>query len=195
VLPESCKMPDLSHLESLIPGFMTAIIGFNGELLTEKERLYVRVFVRLVDKAINEYITVRNYIIKQVEDMKHQGGNLYYFGIVNHMDTCINTTRRLFNILESIKRQHGGLTIDSDIRKRIERHKSAIKNIRDSEEHINEVIQLGKTSGPFMLSITDDDMGVKIANHTVKFDDLAQSLQYFHKMAFQWLDDYCKKPT
>ena len=90
-------MPDLSYLETLIPGFMTAVLVADGELLTPRERLYVRIFVRLVEKAINEYTKARGYIIAQVEEaqrsakamIKH-GRKLYLFGIINHMENCVN---------------------------------------------------------------------------------------------------------
>lgn len=201
MLPKSCRMKDLSHLDSLIPGLMTAVLGFNGELLTEKERSYVRVFVRLVEKAINEYKVARECVIAQVEEMQRSseemerdGRELYILDFVNQMENCIHTTRRLFGLFESVKREHrNGLRIDRLLRRRIEKLLDDIKNIRDFVEHIDEKIQKGETTGPVMLTISDNDESVEIAGYLFRFEDLARLLERYHKIAFKWLDDFCKK--
>jgi len=54
MLPKSCKMPSLSHLDPLILGLFTAVSGCRGKQLTENEKAYVRVFVRLTQKALTE---------------------------------------------------------------------------------------------------------------------------------------------
>jgi hypothetical protein len=194
-------MPDLSHLETLIPGFMTAVLVADGKLLTSRERLYVRIFVRLVEKAINEYTKARRHIIAEVEEaqrsaeeMTKHGRRLYLLGIINHMENCINAARRLFSLLDSVKRERGGLSIDRSLRKRIESHYEKIRDIRVAVEHIEGEIQKDAGTKPVMLALTDDEDGVQIAGYKLKFEDLARLLEHFHELALQWLDDYCKIP-
>ena len=193
-------MPDLSHLETLIPYLMTSLMTAGGEKLTEKERLYVRVFVRLAEKAINDYKTTRKYVIAEVEEMQRstkemmrEGRQLYVFGFINHVENCLNAVRRLFSLLDSVKSESGGLSIDRSLRRRIETHYEKVKNIRVAVEHIESKIQEGETTGPVMLTISDDDESVEIAGHSLRFEDLARVLEHFHRMSWQWLDDFCKK--
>ena len=45
-----------------------------------------------------------------------------------------------------------------------------------------------------MIALTDDDEGIQITKYNLKFEDLARLIGYFHKLALQWLDYYCKIP-
>lgn len=194
MLPKSCQMPDLSHLDPLRPNLLTSVIGFGGETLSGKEKEYVLAFVRFTDKAISEYDAVRDYVIAQEKDRDQQGGQLFIFGIVNNMENCINTTKRLFGILKAAKSEKNRkLTIDKLLQKRIQTHYDSIKDIRSFIEHLDEKIYRGLTGGEVMISTTEDDRSIKIANQTIEFDALAQLLSHFHTLAVQWLDDYCKK--
>lgn len=62
-------MPDLSDLDFPLKKYLIlhALVGDKG--LTQKESLYRRNFVRLVDKAIKEYHEARSTIILQIEEM------------------------------------------------------------------------------------------------------------------------------
>lgn len=203
MLPKSCKMPDLSHLDPLIPGLVTALMGFKGETLTEKERGYVRVFALLAEKAITEYSATRECVVAELEEMQRsaeemarEGRKLYFLDFDSHMKECLKVTRRLFSTLEFAKRvRDGGLTIDRQLTKRIKRHEKAVSKIRDFDEHIDEKIKNRKTTVPVMLMLSDDDKGVEIAEHSLKFVDLAWLLERFHELARQWLDDFCRKAT
>ena len=196
-------MPDLSHLDPLLPGLTTALMGFKGETLADKERGYVRVFVRLTERAITEYNEARECVIAQLEEMQRsaeemarEGRKLYILGFDSHMKDCLKATRRLFGILEFVKRvKAGGLTIDRELTKRIKKHEKAVSNIRDFDEHIDERIKNRETTVPVMLKLCDDDERVEFAEHSMKFVDLAWLLERFHELAMQWLDDFCRKTT
>jgi len=201
--PKSCRMPDISQLETLFPGFMTAMFVTEGKMLTPKERLYIRIFVRLVEKAINEYKKARECIISQVNETQCEVEvvkypvhviRLYTFGIIDHLENCINAIRRLFKLLDSVKRERGGLNIERTLRKRIESHNKEINDIRCVVEHIEGEIQKDAGTKPVMLALTADDEGIQITKYNLKFEDLARLLAHFHKLALQWLDDYCKIP-
>jgi len=201
--PKSCRMPDISKLETLFPGFMTAIMATEGKMLSPRERLYIRNFVRLVEKAVNEYKKARECIIAQVNETQCNVDvvkcpvhviTLYTFGIIDHLENCINAIRRLFKLLDSVKSKRGGLSIDRNLRKRIESHKTEIIDIRVAIEHIDEKIREGVGTKPVMIALTDDDEGIQITKYNLKFEDLARLIGYFHKLALQWLDYYCKIP-
>ena len=194
-------MPDLSKLDPLIPQLMSAVIILRGDLLSERERKYIRVVVRLTDKALNEYNIVRDYILAQLkemqrsaDDMSRNGRKMYFLGIVNHMENCINATRRLFGLLEAVKSERNrGLTIDRNLRKKIESNLHNVKNIRNSVEHIDGEIQRDEMSGPITLILSDDDKGVEIGEFSLEFEELAHLLKLFHELSVQWIADFCRK--
>lgn len=204
-LPKSCKMPDLSHLDSLIPGLFTAVMGFKGEQLTKNERVYVRIFVRLTQKAINEYLEARDFLLAQVSEIRRsQRQNalgkvqIFMFGFDSKIENCINATRRLYHLFDAVKaeqKQGGKLSLDRQTRKILVAQSREIVEVRDGVEHIDEKIQKSETTGSIMLSISDDDEGVELAGYSVRFIDLALVLRHFHKLADKWLDDFCKKST
>ena len=198
MLPKSCKMPDLSHLDPLMPGLITAVVGFIGKSLTKKERDYVRIFVHYTERAVTEYNAARQCVIEELEElqrsaeqMEKEGRQLYMLSFVDHMEYCINTTRRLFRVLESAKREpNGKLRIDRSLRRRIETHLDTVRDVRDFVEHIDEKIQHGETAGPVMLKLSDDDEGIEIVEYSLKFVDLARLLERFHELSIQWLADF-----
>lgn len=205
MLPKSCKMPDLSKLDSLIPGLFTAVMGFRGEKLTDNERVYVRIFARTTQKAINDYETARDFLDAQVKliQLSMRGkdtGRVWclMFGFDCHIENCINATRRLYHIFDAVKaeKKHGGkLSLDRQMRRILESQSKEIIDVRDGVEHIDDIIQKSETTGSIVLSISDDEKGIELAGYSVRFVDLALILTRFHELAMQWLDDFCRKST
>ena len=71
MIPTECKMPDLSDCSAeRLQGrsLLHAFIGDPG--VNQKERLYRRNFVRLVDKGISEYQMARNAILADIAEAK-----------------------------------------------------------------------------------------------------------------------------
>jgi len=190
-IPESCQMPDLTALDSLIPGFMNAVTFFNGDELTEREKLYIRVFVRLVNKALIEYEEARKCVMAQLQERQRL---FYMLAFVDHMENCLNAARRLFGIIDAAKSEQGALKIDRILRKYAESHFNDVKNIRDCIEHMDEKIQKDKNAGLIMLSVSQDNKGVEISSELIKFDDLAGVLKRFHEVALKWMDAFCSNP-
>ncbi len=111
-------MPDLSDLDFPLKKYLIlhALVGDKG--LTQKESLYRRNFVRLVDKAIKEYQEARSTIILQIEEMNRppeemskEGRIIHILGFTDHFESCINAINRLLKQLERIKRKNGSWMI------------------------------------------------------------------------------------
>jgi len=198
-------MPDLSKLDSLIPSLFTAVVGFRGEKLTDNEKVYVRIFARTAQKAINDYEIARDFLVAQVTAIqlskrrKDSGKVLYtMFGFECQIENCINATRRLYHILDAVKaeKKNGGkLSLDRQMRKILESQSKEIIDVRDGVEHIDGIIQKSKPTGSIFLSISDDEEGIELAGYSVRFIDLALVLTRFHELARQWLDDFCMKAS
>jgi len=70
-LPTECKMPDLSDLNSHLINRLIILLLVGENNLTTNAALYRRIFVRLIDKAINEYNEARILILAQIDEIKH----------------------------------------------------------------------------------------------------------------------------
>ena len=109
-LPKECKMPKIDINHRAVSRYWGARIV--GADIGFKPEMYRAVFVRLTDKALYEYNMARNAVLAQIErkDISHPlvtniGGTPFYpVVIANHLETCINATKRALDILKRIIR-------------------------------------------------------------------------------------------
>lgn len=170
---------------------MLSLMLPGDEKLPLKTRLYRRNFVRLIDKAVSEYKKAQQETLcAQVEERNRpteelrRGRILYIFIFANHLENCLNAIRRLLNHLDKLKSDKGGIKIDRTIRNTIKSASTSLINIRDTVEHLDERIQKDKI-GPkesIMLSITDDQLGAKIAGTTISFAELERIIRRLHEV-------------
>lgn len=200
-------MPDLSELYSLMPILLVALMGFEGRHLTQNEQKYFRAFIRLVDKALYEYKAARDAVVAQINESQGSprkmvqkgksiiigGRQLFIIDFVDHMENCLNAVRRLYGLLDAIKSERGGLEIDRLVRRIVEAQSKEFEDIRHVIEHMDDKIRSGVFKGPVMLTISDNDMGVEISGHSIRFIDIANMLQRFYEIAKKWLGDFDKQ--
>jgi hypothetical protein len=125
---KECKMPKIDLDYKAVSRYWGArIIGADIGYPSE---MYRAVFIRLVDKALYEYIMARNAVLAQIErkDISHPlttfiGGTPFYHVVIgNHLETCINATKRALDILHRMKRDRRiPFFIDRTFRKEVER--------------------------------------------------------------------------
>lgn len=190
MVPNECHMPDLADLNPILPGFMTSVIGFKAEHLSVKEHGYYRVFIRLVDKAIRNYLKAREAILTEISE----GTQVFtLFSFVNYMENSLNAIRRLYRVLSAVKNEKDKrLTVNRLDRRALEASVDEIKDVRNIFEHIDEKIQNGELVGPVMLAISDDDKKVEISGYSISFDCIARVLRQFHKLGMKWIEDFVK---
>lgn len=193
-------MPSLSELPKLTPTLAASLSGFGGTELTEKERICLRAFIRLIDKSTIEYGEARDAVLAQVqevsrsEEQNRQEGRVFYMcGFSNHIENCLNATRRLYRLLDAVKSQKGGLTIDRTTRGVIASQFQGVKGLRDALEHLDDAIQNGEVTA--MLTVSDDDQAVLMSGVSLRFTDLANLLNRFHKVGSAWLVQFRQEPT
>lgn len=197
MIPDECKMPDLSDLDFPLKRYLLIHVLVGNQGLSRKEELYRRNFVRLVDKAIKEYREARNTIIFQieeakrpVEEMTREGRIIYIFGFTDHFENCINALSRLLKQLDSIKSESGRWKVTRQVRRSIEAHARSIPNIRNSAEHMAERIQKDELQErqPVMLSIGGNGDKAVLSEYEIKFDEVASAIRGLHKVALDLLD-------
>jgi len=190
-IPSECKMPDLSDLRPL-RGRLLVLLMVGGKGLSQNTSLYIRNFVRLLDKSLEEYGEARETILAQIEEgkrppgeMMKQGRILHILAFTDHIETCINAIARLYKLLDGIKSEPESPTLPRETRRLVETQTRPIKDIRDTIEHMDERIQKGELAPgkPIMPVLSENDDSVVVSNHEIKFKELSMILRTMHEIA------------
>ena len=185
-------MPELST-DKLKALYIAASLVSCGKHLLIEENIYLKVYVRLVDKACNEYNFSREYLLEEIDDNKHSDEREYrtisIFGFWDHIENCINAIKRIYLIFDRIKSVKGNLNIDKEERILIEKEKTIIVNMRDTVEHLDEKLQSIDT---YAISINSTQDGISIYSFNIKFYDLHKLLERFKKIGKEWIKIYSK---
>lgn len=192
MVPEKCEMPDLSDLEpALFRGILLRM--FTGEPgLSHEQSLYRKTFIRLVDKSIGEYQAARQLILTQLEDdskpfelMMTEGRLLCVHHFVDCFEDCINALRRALRLLDRIKDTGSPLALPRLARRSVEAREDAVKNVRNTVEHIDEVIQRGELSDGQAVALwfSKDGLGAEVGSFAIRFFDVSVTLRRMHEIA------------
>ena len=193
-LPKECKMPQIDIDHRAVSRYWGARIV--GADIGFKPEMYRAVFVRLTDKALYEYNMARNAVLAQIErkDISHPlvtniGGTPFYpVVIANHLETCINATKRALDILKRVIRcPESPFFINRAHQKNINQYFESIKNMRNKLEHIdNEILKDEIKKGqPIFLMINEDASEVKIGDKKLNLISLAEVVSKLHKLALE----------
>ena len=193
MIPNECKMPDLSKLERLQGALMLRVVFTQADAkIGQKAALFRRVFIRLTDKAIVEYLEARSAIDYQVQEskrpakeMKETGRIIYMFSFSDHMENCINSVRRLLRLLERINSDKDAPTIPRNKRRFLSSQGKKLINLRDTFEHMDERIQLDEI-GPneaIMVKLGENADRIEIGPHQITFLELAGIISKLYELA------------
>jgi hypothetical protein len=190
MIPTEVKMEDLSRLEKLQPTLILHLVFADGDNnVSRKIALHRRVYIRLVDKAVDEYEEARSLILAQIEEgqrsteeMARDGRYIYMSKFVDHMENCISTVRRILRFLDILKGNQEGLLFSRTIRKQIESLTTPIVEVRNVVEHMDKKIQNDgvQENEPVMLKVTDAQDGVVIGGQSLKFSTLSTLIKQLH---------------
>jgi hypothetical protein len=202
-IPTKCNLPDLSNLKPLAGRLIVRLL-VGDPVLNGNVGLYFREYVRLIGKALYEYTQARNVVIEVVKEFNYRGKNPpnnarlnYAFEFPNHMETCINAIRRLYNLQDGINRtKKEFIIIPRDLRKIIQSYFDPIKDVRDEVEHLDEKINLQISQGePIMLTVNDAGDGIMISSFEIKFTEIANVLKNMHQIAVYILEHNSSTPN
>ena len=190
LIPTECKMEDLSGLEKLQPNMLLNLV-FAGidENIERKTTIYRKIFVRLIDKTLDEYNEAQSLILEQIierkrsdDEMKKKGRVLYMLKFVDHMENCIGTLRRILRILDKLKGNREGLSFPRTIRRQIESLSTPLVELRNTIEHVEEAIQKDEIqeNEPVMIKITGAQDGVSVGNNAITFFEISTLIKRLH---------------
>jgi hypothetical protein len=188
-------MPDLSDLDSLKKQLLVVLIGFGDKGLSRKVGLHRRNFIRLVDKALYEYEEAREDLVAEIEEEKNvtasTGGRIIYtFGFIDHLENCINATKRLLQTVERLKSEKTYTILSRHTRRLIEGIGKDVANLRHVIEHIDEKIHNDEIEEeePVMLSLSRERDKVSVAGYHLELSQLALVLRKLHGIGVSLID-------
>jgi len=192
MIPTELKMEDLSGLEKLQPTMILNLSFAQGDKdISRRTALHRRVYIRLVDKAVDEYLGARKLIVAQIaegqrstEEMTRNGRYIYMLKFVDHMENCVSTVRRILRFLDILKGNQDGLAFSRNVRKHIESLTTPIVDVRNTLEHMDERIQKDdiQENEPVMLKVTDSQDGIMIGGQSLKFSTLSTLIKQLHTL-------------
>jgi hypothetical protein len=192
MIPTELRMEDLSGLEKLQPTLIINLVFAQGDKdISRRTALNRRLYIRLLDKAVDEYTEARELIVAQIaegqrnaEEITQNGRYIYMFKFVDHMENCISSIRRILRFLDILKSNQDGLAFSRTTRNHIESLTTPIIDVRDTIEHMDERIQKDviQENEPVMLKITDTQDGIMIAGQSLKFSTLGTLIKKLHAL-------------
>jgi hypothetical protein len=194
-----CKMPDLSDLKKakIVSHFLVCQLIGTGTNFPEKLESYRINLARLIDKAINEYLEARDYVLaeidepkRSIEDMTKNGRYVYVHFIANELENCLMSTRRIFRYFERIKSDKNAPYMDKVLKRQLESLESDIREIRDLIEHLDKDIHEGKKklNESVMPVLNSDATEIKLLSNSLKTEALALVIRKFHGFAYEFME-------
>jgi len=95
-------IPSPSRECKLTNQLMVIVLGGFDSVLDKNGRLYLRLLCRLVDKAFNEYLLAREYLL---EELKSKDKLAYRFSIIDHLENCFNALNRAISVFNFSKKK------------------------------------------------------------------------------------------
>ncbi len=197
MIPTENKMPQLyPELGRMQPQLMLATVFVGNGSLSQNAALMRRHVIRLIDKAIFEYTLARQAVLDQIAESERPyeelltGRVIYMFGFTDHMENCINATRRLLALMQYLRSDLSSPPQDKIKGRLIDAHASPLIDIRDTLEHMGEKISKDEIldGHPVVLSLGDDQASVQLGRHAISFLSLAIILRSLHSEAVSLLE-------
>jgi len=190
------RMRDLSNLDSLKKQLIVVLLMPGDAGMGRNDALHLRNYIRLVDKAVYEYEMARADLIEEIEEKEYaakfpEGGQrIFGFAFTDHMENCINATKRLLNIIDRIKGGTNSSLISKQIRRLTESLGKDVASVRHTIEHMDDKIHRGeiKEGKPVMIALSKGRDKITIADQHLDLEQLALLLKKLHEIGVHLLD-------
>ncbi len=166
MLVKKCKMPEIKvDKRVIVPFTLMSLVGS----FDKKSAKYFSIIARLIDKARNEYMETRLYVIEATDHKNVNKDPLTYaVEIINHSENCINALARIYKIFNYINKNYQPT---SNIK---------VNSIRNRIEHMDEDIYENK-KGSTSLNISKNATSLEISNKSLDLVDLAKEIENLHE--------------
>lgn len=201
--PPTHKIPPIERDGPLITRLLSvAVVGFDL-VWDEESRRYLRLLVRLCDKAHDEYMIMREYLLEEIQTKDVFAHRMQ---IINHAENCISALNRGRKILLSL---HAGVRpldekglqkknvqpVKKDYQIYEHMNKKLIKKLLDSSvpsirnqlEHIDENIYWKQFNGYVFLDVDKNYTKLCLNNKQVTFKKLSSLIEQYHQLMLDLL--------
>ncbi len=187
------EIPDIHRDISLIKRLVIVVLGGFDSVLDREGQLYFRLLCRLIDKAADEYLTSREYIM---EEIKTKDKLAYRFSMIDHLENCINAINRAIKTFTCLNEKRSNILnfVSAEIVSRIKEY--SVSNVRNRIEHIDEDILGNKFEGSVFLDINENYSQICINNKCLPFIDLASMIENYHNFVLEIFNNFpnrCEK--
>lgn len=184
------QIPPLNREHSLVSVFIPKILTGTNNKYDDKSELYLRLFIRLVDKSYNEYIYAKEYLEKEI---KTNDKLAYRFNIINHLENCLNAINRVIKtfdiILNGIKdKSKNSIYKDENVKlldnigdEVLSKMKDySVSKLRNRVEHINEDIYKDRFGEGLFLDVDVGYKNVYINKKQISLIELTEIIQNYY---------------
>lgn len=188
----SCVMQPIIIDGSLASRFMgTRLIG---TWLNPNFEHFLRLYVRLVDKAISEYNSARELILLELDEPKRpikeleKGRIIYHPDIISEFENCVNSLNRALNLITNIGHSDKApFYINKITRKTITQFSNRLDDIRNRIEHIEKFILNGqiKSGETVSLDTSEDASFLSINGISINTVDIFNVLHELHAIGLE----------
>lgn len=182
-IPLELQMPSLNHLAPNIGTQMLNFMFAEGGPADDNLRRQYSTFVRLTDLCVSEYKLVQNALLESLPDKENNFGN-YLFSI-DHLELCLITLRRVYNVFHRIANASSGKRIDRNIRRMLENVEKDVREARDAIVHIDKHVldmRVGKGQSHALL-VDEDGKTASIGEYSISLERLGKTIERFHELA------------
>ena len=177
-------MPEIKKpKERPVVCFLPGVIIFGQGKLDKKFYLNRLNFVRLAEKAVEDYEEARNLILKQTKTINF----LDIWRITNKLEDCILTVRRVFRVFERIKNNKNGFFVERIEKKLLKNYEKTVTDVRDLIEHIEKEIDRDSIPQDRTIALTPnkDASIIFIGRKEIRVEDLANIIERFYKLSLE----------
>lgn len=194
------KIPKPKRDGPLLFRFFPIILIGADKVLDKGSQLYIRLFVRLVDKAFSEYENARRLLTKELRTNDKLANR---FNIINHLENSVNAISRSIKILNTIARskdvdkknnnpkikQKNKLSINllnflsAESIEKVKKYKTS--SIRNRIEHIDEDICFDDFKKDLFLDIDSNYEKITINNKSILLTDYVKILESYHQFVLE----------
>lgn len=189
------QIPTIKRDGSLVNRLIILLLVGAEKPLDQASRLYIRVLVRLIDKAFKEYQLARECIIEEIKSGDKLANG---FNIIDHLENSVNAINRAIkalNILVNGKIKKDKTVIIKNFNllnfislKTLEKiKKHTVSKIRNRIEHIDEDIFDNEVRGKLFVSVDDNYKKICVNNKHLTLSDLVKSIEDYHNLVLEIL--------
>ena len=188
----SVQIPNLVRKHSLVSLFIPILLIGADSVLDNESNLYIRLFVRLVDKAFSEYMDAKRYM---EEELKTGDKLAYGFSIINHLENCLNALVRVMNVFDiiTVGMRRKGKVMKKDLKvldfvtqKTVKEIKNYnVKGVRNRIEHIDEDIYLNRFKKDLFIKIDDQYQTICINNKCISLLELVRVMESYNSFVLE----------